>query len=100
MTLDEFRTRSREILTKLESPEEVGVIIDVLDGAFQERDAAASEAEGKIADLTARNDRLQEANMQLFLRTGVQGKPDDLEGQEEEQGVDFSELFDSSGELK
>lgn len=100
MTLDEFRTRSREILTKLESPEEVGVIIDVLDGAFQERDAAASEAESKIADLTARNDRLQEANMQLFLRTGVQGKSDDLEGQEEEQGVDFSELFDSSGELK
>lgn len=100
MTLDEFRQRSREILTKMENPEEVGAIIDVLDGAFQERDAAAQAAEATIADLTERNDRLQKANMELFLRTGVQGKPDDLEGQEEEQGVDFSALFDSSGELK
>lgn len=100
MTLDEFRTRSREILTKLESPEDVGVIIDVLDGAFQERDAAALAAEGQIADLTARNERLQQANMELFLRTGVQGKADDLEGVEQEKGVDFSELFDASGELK
>lgn len=100
MTLDEFRQRSREILTKMENPEEVGAIIDVLDGAFQERDAAAQTAEATIADLTERNDRLQKANMELFLRTGVQGKSDALEGAEETEGVDFSTLFGENGELK
>lgn len=100
MTLDEFRQRSREILTKMENPEEVGAIIDVLDGAFQERDAAAQTAEATIADLTERNDRLQKANMELFLRTGVQGKADDLSGTEQDEGVDFSTLFGENGELK
>lgn len=100
MTLEEFTSRSREILTKLESPEDVGAIIDVLVGGFQERDTAAGEAEAKIAELTEKNDRLQKANMELFLRTGVQGKSDDLAGVEEEKGVDFSELFDEHGELK
>lgn len=100
MTLDEFTTRSREILTKLEDPQEVGAIIDVLVGGFQERDTAAGEAEAKITELTEKNERLQKANMELFLRTGVQGKSDDLAGTEEEKGIDFSELFDTNGELK
>ncbi len=100
MTRDEFSVRSREILTKLESPEDVGAIIDVLDGAFGERDTAASEAEARIAELEAKNERLQKANMELFLRTGVQGETNDLEGVEEEKEVDFQELFADDGELK
>lgn len=100
MTLDEFRMKSGEILTKLEDAESVGGIISALDTAFMERDTAATDAAAKIAELEAKNTRLQEANMQLFLRTGVQGNPDALEGAEEEKGVDFSELFAENGELK
>ena len=100
MTVDEFGARSREILTKLDDPEGVGAVIDVLAGAYSERDAAAAQAESTIAELTAKVDRLQKANMELFLRTGVQGESDDLKGAEEEKEVDFSVLFGENGELK
>lgn len=100
MTLDEFRMKSGEILTKLEDAEAVGAIITALDTAFMETSNAASDAAAKITELEAKNTRLQEANMQLFLRTGVQGESDALEGAEQEKGVDFSELFAENGELK
>lgn len=99
-TADEFAQKTREILTKLESPEDVGAIADELVAAFRELDTKATTAEASVAELTAKNDRLQKANMELFLRTGVQGEANELEGQEQEKGVDFNELFDERGELK
>ena len=100
MTLDEFRMKSGEILTKLEDAEAVGGLIHDLDTAFMETSNAAADSAAKVSELEAKNARLQEANMQLFLRTGVQGEPDALEGTDEEKGVDFSELFAENGELK
>lgn len=100
MTYEEFTNKTREILTKLESPEEIGAIIDELTAAYRDRDTAVAEAEQKVAELTKKNELLQKSNMELFLRTGVQGKPDDLAGVEEEKGVDFSELFGDDGEIK
>ena len=48
-----------------------------------------------------KNELLQKANMELYLRTGVKSEnTDDLSGVEEKKGEDFSMLFDERGELK
>lgn len=101
MTLDEFSAKARETLTKLESPEEIGGIVDELIAAYRERDAAAASAETNVTELTRKNELLQKANMELYLRTGTKAeKTDDLDGVEEKKGEDFSMLFDENGELK
>lgn len=101
MTLDEFSAKARETLTKLESPEEIGGIVDDLISAYRERDAAATDAETNVQTLTKKNELLQKANMELYLRTGTKSEnTDDLSGVEEKKGEDFSMLFDERGELK
>ncbi len=101
LTLEEFSAKARETLTKLESPELIGGIVDDLIAAYQERDAAATAAETSVSELTKKTELLQKANMELFLRTGTKSeKVDDLDGTEEEKGVDFNELFTETGELK
>jgi len=100
LTLDEFSAEARKVLTKLESPEEIGGIVDNLIAAYTERDAAATSAESNVTELTNKNELLQKANMELYLRTGVKSeKTDDLSGTEEAKGEDFNVLFDESGEL-
>ena len=101
LTIEEFSAKARETLTKLESPEMLGGIVVVLIYAYQERDTAASAAEATVSELTKKTELLQKANMELYLRTGTKSaEVDDLEGTEEEKGVDFNEFFSETGELK
>lgn len=100
MTIEEFAMKSRAILTKLENPEDVAAVIDEMISAYTERDGAAVAAETKVSELTAKTERLQAANMELYLRTGVKSDTDELSGTEQEKGTDFAELFDGNGELK
>ena len=100
MTYDEFSMKTREILTKLESPEDVGSITDTLIAEFKERYDAAETMDAEVEKLKAVNERLQRVNGELLMRTGVKGETNDLAGAEEVKNVDFSELFDETGELK
>ena len=101
LSYEEFSAKARETLTKLDSPELIGGIVDELISAYQERDTAATAAETSVTELTKKTELLQKANMELYLRTGTKSpEVDDLEGTEEEKGVDFSDLFTESGELK
>ena len=100
MTYDEFSMKTREILTQLENPEEVGKITDTLIAEFKERFDSAESATAEVEKLKQINERLQRVNGELLMRTGVKGETNDLAGSEEVKNVDFSELFDESGELK
>ncbi len=100
MTYDEFTVKIREILTKLESPEDVGAIIDELSEAYKQRDTEATESAAKVVEMNGKIDRLQKANMELYLRTGVKTDEKELDGAEEEKDVDFSELFNEKGEIE
>lgn len=101
LTIEEFSAKAHETLTKLDSPVEIGGIVDALIAAYQERDTAAKAAEASVTELTNKTELLQKANMELFLRTGTKSeKVDDLDGTEEEKGVDFFEFFSDNGELK
>lgn len=99
MTYDEFVAKSRAILTKLESPDDVGAIIDELAEAYKTRDAEAAASAASAEEMSAKVDRLQKANMELYLRTGVKSDESELDGAEEKAGVDFEELFNEKGEI-
>ena len=50
----------------------------------------------------ADNKKLQEYNMQLFLKVGSQGKTDpvDKTGEEKTENLKYEDLFDEKGEIK
>ena len=48
----------------------------------------------------ADNKKLQEYNMQLFLRVGSQQKPQPQEEPEETENLNYEDLFDEKGDLK
>lgn len=100
MTYDEFSVKTREILTKLETPEDVGAITDELIASYKERDDAATAATAEAETLRKINERLQRVNGELLMRTGVKGDTDELEGAEEVKEADFSTMFDERGDLK
>lgn len=105
MTVNEFSVKAAEILTKLESPEEVGAALESMVSAFTSRDAEAEKMKADYDEALARIDRLQRANMELFLRTGVSGNDadtvpeDDEGGSVEKLSPDFSEAMDDKGNL-
>lgn len=100
MTYEEFAVKANSVLTNLENPEEVGKIANELIAEYKERSETAETAIAEAEKMKAINERLQRVNGELLMRTGTQGKPDDLEGAEEVKDVDFSVLFDENGELK
>ena len=53
------------------------------------------------ADLTAKNERLREANMDLFVQIGTEKKPEDtLPPQQEPEKRKFEDLFNDKGEIR
>lgn len=104
----EFNQKAAEILTKLESPEDVGGILESLMTGFSEKELSESKLTAENADLTAKVDRLKRANMELFLRTGKAGA-DDGDGLPEDTAEDdtkaekispdFSAAMDEKGNI-
>lgn len=106
MTAQEFSSKAAEVLTKLESPEDVGGLLESLVSDFTARDAEAEKLKADYDEALAKIDRLQRANMELFLRTGVKGAadadtvPDDDEGGSAEKlSPDFSAAMDDKGNI-
>ena len=104
----EFSQKAAEVLTKLESPEDVGGLLESMITGFSEKETAAEKLTKENADLSAKIDRLQRANMELFLRTGASGGddgdglPDDIAGDDdkaEKLSPDFSAAMDDKGNI-
>lgn len=101
MTREEFANVSAEILANLADTGKVSELLDSLRNAFNDT-LTESETNAKTAaELTEKNESLQAANMQLFLKTGVQEKLSaETETETETETPDFDSLFDENGELK
>ena len=106
MTREEFNTNSTEILTILsgETPDN-GRISELLDGlrtGFNDEVSRAETAEASRDELRTKNEGLQRANMNLFMRLGAENtdpKPGaDLSPKQPEK-IDFNSLFNDKGEL-
>lgn len=101
MTREEFQTVTTEILSKLDDTGAVSERLDRLREAFGEQVTAAETNAATVAELSAKNESLQAANMSLYLKTGEKAEPENKEETPETAAVTFDELFDEkSGELK
>lgn len=101
MTFEEFNTKSTEVLEKLEDQGAVSIILDELREGFGELTEKVKEVEADNAVLREKNDKLQTANMELFLKVGNPAKEE--EEKEEEvvvEKIEYDDLFDDNGELK
>ena len=103
MTREEFSNLCGDILNNLDNRGEVSTMLDSLRTAYYEIVEHGETVEAERDDLRVRNDNLQQANMDLFLKVGkvATGEPDDdpePEPQEEEK-MSFDDLYDERGEL-
>ena len=71
-------------------------------GVFNEEITKGETAAAAVTDLTAKNENLQAANMALFLKTGKTAATGENEEEtaEEENKLEYADLFDEKGELK
>lgn len=101
MTFEEFNTKSTEVLEKLDDQGAVSIILDELRAGFGELTEKVKEVEADNESLREKNDKLQTANMELFLKVGNPAKEE--EEKEEEikvEKIEYDDLFDDNGELK
>lgn len=110
MTVDEYNTKSGEVLAALTAESvdagKISTLLNELREGFTEESSKRENAEKSVTDLTAKNQSLQESNMNLFLQIGKQNenKPENNTGNGGENSGkyanDFSEIFDEkTGEL-
>lgn len=102
MTRDEFSERCTDILNNLENRGEVSTMLDELRTAYYEIVEHGETVEAERDDLRARNDNLQQANMDLFLKVGkvATGEPDpEPADTPEPEKMSFDDLYDERGEL-
>ena len=74
MELAEFNERTQELLKHVGENADQGEITNILaelTTGFSEEVAAKNTAQKNVNDLTARNNKLKEDNMNLFLRVTV-----------------------------
>ena len=108
MTREEFTEKSASVLEALDDRGTVSLILDELRKGFydevDEKETLITERD----DLKKRNEGLQEANMDLFLKlgkpaTGIDDVIDEKikkDSEPKEPELKYEELFDENGELK
>lgn len=79
-----------------ERREKLAEVITKVEELIQTKD----EFDTKLEELTKDNQRLREANMNLFLKVGVNDKPTEQTQQTEQPKLKFEDLFNAKGEIK
>lgn len=103
MTPEEFKAKTEEILEKLDNQAEVTAILAELVEHNIDVTKESTEAVEKANKLTTDNETLRQANLNLFLKVGVdktENKEKDGNTDDEEEKPSFDDLFDENGELK
>ena len=80
MTKEEFITKCQEILTNSGDMGKISSVLDELRDGFNESVAQSEILTKANAELTEKNANLQQANMNLFLKCGVENVEEYLNG--------------------
>ena len=105
MTKEEYNDKVTSILD-IEDRGERSAALDELRTAFFEEVEKRESAENTATELTAKNEGLMKANMDLFLKVGKEAtgkeEPEIKEEPEKspEELITVDDLFDEKGELK
>ena len=96
MTKEEFIAKCQEILTNFGDMGKISSTLDELRDGFNESVAQSEILTKANTELTEKNANLQQANMNLFLKCGVENVEKSVENEEK---ADFDKLFNEKGEL-
>ena len=96
MELADFNAKTQELLTHVGADADQGAITNLLaelTTGFSEEIAAKAKAEKQVSDLTTRNTKLKEDNMNLFLRVTVPDEQIKTKQRPEEDTDPITSLF-------
>ena len=96
---EEFKAKTKEILENLSDQAKVSTLLTELTEHNDEIVVDFTTATTQSEQLTTDNEKLRQANMNLFLKIGTD-KKEDPQHQEEDTTPKFEDLFDENGELK
>jgi hypothetical protein len=96
---EEFKAKTAEIMQNLTDQAKVSTILAELAEDKDETVVEFTTAKTTADKLTADNEKLRQANMQLFLKVG-EVKPIDDKKPPEDKTPKFEDLFDDKGNLK
>jgi hypothetical protein len=91
----------KEIMENLNDQAKVSTIGAELTEAFNNMNVETTTAKTTAEKLTADNEKLREANMNLFLKVGETTNKDKNDNQEQEDKTPkYEDLFNENGDLK
>lgn len=99
MKPEEFNAKTQEILGNLTDQAKVSTVLSELIEDYNTVIAEMETARTTAEKLTADNEKLRQANMNLFLKVGETKKEEETK-QDEDNKPTFEDLFDEDGNLK
>lgn len=101
MTYEEHTELIQQIRTNLEDEGKVSNLLAQLSDDYQETLSNLNDATRTSEELTQANEKLREANLDLFLKVGSKKEePENKLKEEDEEIKSFDDLFDDKGMLK
>lgn len=96
---EDFKAKTAEILANLTDQAKVSTLLSELTEHNDEAVTEVTTAKQIAEKLTADNEKLRQANMNLFLKVGEQ-KPEVKQDPAKDSTPKFDDLFDANGNLK
>lgn len=98
---EDFNTKTAEILKNINDPAIVSTILAEIVEHNNDLSAETTKAKEIAEKITADNETLRQANMNLFLKVGEQKPLEQQQHQQQQQEIpQFTDLFDEKGNLK
>lgn len=96
---EEFKAKTEEILANLTDQAKVSTLLAELAEHNDESSVSLTTATTTATKLTADNEKLRQANLDLFLKVGTQKPAEDIK-KPEDTTPQYEDLFDENGNLK
>lgn len=96
---EEFKAKTAEIISNLSDQAKVSTLLAELTEHNDDAVVEITNATSTATKLTADNEKLRQANLDLFLKVGAQ-KPADDKKPPEDTTPKYEALFDDKGNLK
>lgn len=97
---EEFKAKTTEILENLSDQAMVSTLLAELTDHNDEYTVDVTNATTTSEKLIEDNEKLRQANMNLFLKIGTEKTVKDETTVEEDTTLKYEDLFDENGELK
>lgn len=98
MKPEEFNAKIKQVMENLSDQAQVSTLLTELSDVYGTKIAETATATQTSQQLTADNEKLRQANMNLFLKVGETKTPE--KAQTQDTTPQYADLFDEKGNLK